>query len=96
MTTQLDQKTKNHEEICRELNDLYDRKNHDYDDSFSKSFKEDDLAMVRIRLGDKLNRFNALSRSRSSQVTDESIEDTLKDLANYAIMTIMELREEKQ
>ncbi len=54
--------------------------------------------MSRIRLGDKFNRFKALSRispadGTQQQVTDESIRDTLMDLANYTIMTIMELDE---
>ena len=53
------------------------------------------MAMPRIRLGDKLERFKNLTRNPSTQaVSDESIIDTLKDLANYAIMTIIELEEE--
>lgn len=48
--------------------------------------------MPRIRLKDKLNRFDMLSRKESQEVKDESIEDTLLDLANYAIMTVMELK----
>lgn len=89
-------KTAIHERICKELNALYARKNHDYGDSFHKSYLEEGLAMSRIRLGDKYERFKTLSRNRSDQkVTDESIRDTLIDLANYAIMTIMELDAEE-
>ena len=45
-----------------------------------------------IRLGDKLNRLESLTINKNSQqVSDESIRDTLMDLANYAIMTIIEL-----
>ena len=49
-----------------------------------------------IRLGDKFSRFKTLSRlscndSDQQQVTDESIRDTLLDLANYAIMTVLEM-----
>lgn len=47
--------------------------------------------MPRIRLGDKFNRFKNLTRSGLRQVVDESIRDTLIDLANYAIMTVMEI-----
>ena len=81
-----------HKEICAELNRLYEKKNHDYGDSFGRMFHEEGLAMARIRLGDKLNRFKALSHGDKQLVTDESIEDTLLDLANYAIMTVMETR----
>jgi len=62
---------------------------------------EEGLAMTRIRLGDKFSRFKTLSKLSASdgdqqKVTDESIVDTLMDLANYAIMTILELDEAKQ
>lgn len=81
-----------HKLICKELNALYARKNADYGDSFGKSFKEYGLTMACIRLEDKLNRIKAL-RNKDAQVTDESIIDTLMDLANYSIMTLVEMRE---
>ena len=84
-----------HADICKEINELYARKNHDYGDSFHQTFLEEGLAMARIRLGDKLARFNTLTKSGDQQVNDESIRDTLIDLANYAIMTVMELDEQK-
>ena len=93
------EKVLRHKAICDELNKLYEKKNHDYGDSFHQTFVEEGLAMTRIRLGDKFSRFKTLSRltysdSDQQQVTDESIRDTLMDLANYAIMTILEMDEE--
>lgn len=90
------EKVLRHKAICDELNKLYEKKNHDYGDSFHQTFVEEGLAMTRIRLGDKFSRFKTLSRLTNSdsvrqQVTDESIRDTLMDLANYAIMTILEM-----
>lgn len=84
-------KVQMHREICEEINDLYARKNHDYGDSFHQTFVEEGMAMARIRLGDKFNRFKTLSRSEEQKVDDESIRDTLIDLANYAIMTVLEM-----
>lgn len=84
-------KIERHKEICLEINDLYIRKNHDYGDSFGISFTEEGMAMVRIRLGDKFNRFKTLSRNNEQKVKDESLRDTLIDLANYAIMTLVEM-----
>ena len=81
----------NHWELCRELQELYHRKNLDYGDSFHLSFLEEGLAMPRIRLGDKYLRFKTLTSGERQRVSDESIRDTLIDLANYSIMTIMEL-----
>lgn len=80
-----------HEKICKKLNDLYAKKNHDYGDSFHETFLEEGMAMVRIRLSDKLNRFKTLTRCSNQKVCDESIRDTLMDLANYSIMAIMEI-----
>ena len=86
--------TERHARICDELNDLYERKNKDYGDAFHMSFMEEGMAMPRIRLGDKLNRFKTLSKHPEDQkVQDESIKDTLLDLANYAIMTVLEMEE---
>lgn len=86
-------KVEQHKKLCEEMNALYAKKNHDYGDSFHLSFVEEGMAMARIRLGDKFNRFKVLSRSDKQEVTDESIKDTLIDLANYAIMFVMELEE---
>lgn len=83
-------KVKKHAQICASLNGLYARKNADYGDSFGKSFKEYGLTMACIRLEDKLNRIKSL-RNKEALVTDESIVDTLMDLANYSIMTLVEM-----
>ena len=82
-----------HERLCKELNDLYAKKNRDYGNSFHDTYLEEGLAMSRIRLSDKLARFKKLSHlcDYEGAVEDESIRDTLIDLANYALMTVMEL-----
>ena len=85
-----------HASVCDELKDLYRRKNTDYGDSFHKTYLEEGLAMSRIRLTDKLERFKRLTRSGEQNVKDESVRDTLIDLANYAIMTIVEMEREKR
>ena len=84
-------KIEKHKKICESLNDLYKAKNEDYGDSFGKSYREYGLTMSCIRLEDKLNRLKSLNKNGNAQVKDESIQDTLMDLANYAIMTLIEL-----
>ena len=84
-----------HRAVLEELSGLYARKNHDYGDSFHETFLKWGLTMAAIRLEDKLSRFGTLIR-REAKVPDESIRDTLIDLANYAIMTVMELDREKE
>lgn len=87
----MNQKVQAHKDICEYLNKLYERKNHDYGDSFHQTFVEEGMAMARIRLGDKFSRFKTLTLNGSQKVKDESVRDTLLDLANYAIMTVMEM-----
>lgn len=96
-STQSEDNINQHRKILEEMNELYARKNHDYGDSFHLLWEEEGIAMARIRLGDKFSRFKTLSRSnKEQQVMDESLRDTLIDLANYAIMTVMELDREKK
>lgn len=82
-----------HDRLCRELHSLYAKKNEDYGNSFHDTYLEEGLAMARIRLSDKLSRFKRLSHKCEYEgcVEDESIRDTLIDLANYSLMTVMEL-----
>ena len=82
------------EKITKEMHDLYLIKNKNYGDSFSKQFKEYGLTSVCIRLEDKLNRLKSLNKQGiKANVDDESIKDTLIDLANYSILAIMEMKE---
>lgn len=79
-----------HGKICKELNALYSAKNHDYGDSFRKT-REIVPASILVRLHDKLGRLDSLLMApETAKVKDESIDDTLKDLANYAIMELVE------
>lgn len=86
-----------HKQICDELTDTYARKNQDYGNSFSEQFEEYGLKSSAIRLDDKIRRFKQIIENPEDiQVKSESIEDTLLDLANYSIMTVMELRKDLQ
>ena len=78
--------------LCNDIHELWKKKNKDYGDSFGTSFNKYGMTMSCIRLGDKFSRLEALVANKEQQVLDESIEDTLIDLANYAIMTVVELR----
>lgn len=84
-------KIERHARICDEIKSLYREKNADYGDSFHETFVEEGMAMPRVRLGDKLRRFKQLTKSNEQWVKDENIRDTLIDLANYAIMTVLEM-----
>jgi len=42
-------------------------------------------------MSDKMNRIISLTTKKNQKVNDESIADTLMDLASYSIMTLIEL-----
>lgn len=78
-----------HLRVCDMLNDTYCRKNHDYGDSFAQLRARYPQAVC-IHLWEKLLRLDTLIGGEKAQVKDESVRDTLVDLANYAIMEIVE------
>lgn len=84
-----------HAGICSELTALHERKNHDYGDSFGELFAECGMVYAYGHLKEKLNRLKSLALDGKKQAVDESIDDTLMDLANYAIMTLVERRLEE-
>ena len=75
-------------EITNRMADIYERKNHDYGNSFDESLDEFGLVAAVVRISDKFNRLKSLY-NKEAKVVDESIADTLMDTANYCIMTRM-------
>ena len=78
-----------HWTICQELFETYKAKNADYGDSFAQVREKYPNAIL-IRLNDKMNRLESLMNGAEQHVSDESVEDTLLDLANYCIMELVE------
>ena len=67
--------------------ELYSRKNHDYGNSFDKGMDNIGIAYGVGRIYDKMNRLVTLTK-KEAQVKDESIDDTLRDLACYSMMML--------
>ena len=84
-------KIKRHKELCEELNKIYAQKNEKYGDSFGISVQKYGLIAALTRMSDKFNRLEQLILTRSDGTADESLMDTLLDLSNYTIMTVIEL-----
>ena len=83
------------EEITKKMIDLHQRKNQDYGNSFTNTLNEFGLVAGLIRMNDKMNRLKSIYKSSDVRVNDERIEDTLIDLANYAVMSLEWLTEKK-
>lgn len=86
-----------HRNICNELNDTYAKKNKDYGNSFGETFNKLGIISAITRITDKYNRLVSLCTlpDKERMVRDETISDTLLDMANYCIMTEIALREKE-
>ena len=85
---------KYHKEICNKLNTIYEQKNKAYGNSFSNTFNDLGIISAVTRISDKFNRLKTLAKNEYIPQGDESISDTLLDMANYCIMTSMEINGE--
>lgn len=79
--------------ITENMAKTYEAKNHDYGNSFGNSVSEFGLIAAAVRMSDKMERIKSFAKMphEKMQVKDESLKDTLLDLANYAVMTLVEL-----
>jgi hypothetical protein len=82
-------------DLANTIAETYERKNADYGNSFEKSLDKFGLVAAAVRIGDKINRFENLI-DKENLVKDESISDTLLDLATYALMTAMYIETKKE
>lgn len=87
-----------HLEIVTALNNLYASKNSDYGNSFGETYQKLGIISAITRISDKYNRLVSLATKPEEErkVKDESIQDTLLDMANYCIMTVIEMEAEKE
>ena len=91
----LEEKRERFDALCIRITNLYFHKSHDYGDSFGRQWKDFGILSAVIRMSDKLNRIRQLAQE-AQQVDDESMIDTLLDLASYAIMSVIELENDQK
>ena len=78
---------------CRELSDLLISKHKDYGPKNISQAPGGAVNGLRVRMHDKLARINNLIDSGASP-EHESLEDSFKDMANYAIIGLLVLRKQ--
>lgn len=71
------------------------KKNKAYGDSFAKSVDTYGLSVIGVRLSDKYNRLEHLITNHELNENDESLEDTLWDMAGYSILVLKYLDSKK-
>ena len=80
-------------EITDELGDLLLKKHHDYGPKNISQSPGGAINGLRVRMWDKMARINNLVDNDKDSL-NEPLEDSFKDLANYAIIGLMVLRGE--
>ena len=89
MITLID-KVKMFKEIVNEMANLYEKKNSNYGDSFGQLYDALGPISGLVPLHNKLDRATSLIKGDKNNF--ESLEDTFKDLACYAIMNLIEIK----
>lgn len=83
------------EEKAVDVVDMVVAKNRDYGNSFEKLVDKYGMVALAIRFADKFNRLDSLVTNGRNYVPDETIEDTLKDIAGYALLGLVLLEKWK-
>lgn len=84
------------ESYTDKLADTLLSKNKAYGDSFAKSVDKYGLSVIGICLSGKYNRLEHLITNDELKENDESLEDTLLDMAGYSILGLKYLKEHKK
>ena len=82
--------------VAQEIAALYEKKDKAYGNSFGDTFRKLGVISAATRISDKTNRLCNLAVNPQVDNLGEGLIDTCMDLAAYAIMTIIELRNEWQ
>lgn len=91
------EEVKRFEELTNKMLNTFKKKRHDYGPTSSLTFDLFGPESMSIRMFDKLIRYtNLASKTSEPMVEDESVIDTLLDLANYALITILEIERYKK
>ena len=90
MALQTIDKVQMFKDIVKDMADLYEKKNANYGDSFGQLFDALGPISGLVPLHNKLDRATSLIKGNKNNF--ESLEDTFKDLACYAIMNLIEMK----
>ena len=78
--------------IAKEIAELVEKKDKDYNSAFSKTLKEYGNVTYFLRIDDKLNRLKNLMINNNNAKVNESVEDTLKDIIGYTLLMLKEIK----
>jgi len=96
-----------HAQTVKKMNEICKAKNQDYSGGGDSSAFNNFMVVEHkgvcsteagflVRMEDKMMRINNLIKNKTAAVKDESIEDTLMDLANYSILMMGYLKSKRE
>lgn len=85
------------------LSEIHSKKNHDYagEDPLSNFKESEKMGIpawkgVLVRMTDKMSRLQTFAKKGKLEVSDENVEDTLRDMAIYAILGLLLYRDDEK
>ena len=78
--------------LTKQMLETFKKKNADYGDSTTQTYKEFGLASYAIRLNDKLNRVKSFCKKGVLEVKEEKIIDTLMDMSAYCLLAVIDIK----
>lgn len=85
-----DKNIKKHKKLCKQIHEIYKLKNEKYGNSFGDTIKNYGMISALTRMSDKFKRIENNILNNISD--DEKLEDNLLDLANYCLMSVIEVQ----
>lgn len=82
--------------LTKQMLETFKKKNADYGDSTSQTYKEFGLTSYAIRLNDKLNRIKSFCKKGKLEVKDEGVVDSLMDMASYCLLAVIDIKNQKK
>lgn len=83
-------------QLTQQMFETFKKKNADYGDSTTQTFEEFGLTSYAVRLSDKLNRIKTFCKKGKLEVEDEGVIDTLKDMANYCLLAVIDIKNQEK
>lgn len=80
-----------HQAVANQIVALLDKKRHDYGENNIRKFGSYGIL---IRVSDKVERL--INLTKKEEPLNESVEETWRDIAGYAILALVELEHEKE
>lgn len=92
----INEEIKEFKQLTQQMNDTFANKRRDYGQTTSETYDKFGPVSMLTRIYDKVGRLENILCKTGKNYVGEKVEDTLLDLANYALITILEIRKREE